>query len=272
MPANLPAEWFTIENEYRREKNLEKKIELMKKLISSTPKHKGTENLLADLKKKLSKLEEELEKKSRKLKRRQETIKKTGDILVAIVGLTKSGKSSLINALTNASVEVSDKPYTTKEPVTGVCLFEGVAIQLVEIPSFFLRKHMSIVHISDVVLVMASNEEEKKAVEKILKENSIEKEIVFWSKENKDYEQLLSMVLSAAKIVRVFTKPIGKPKEDKALVLKTGSTVQDLVEKINKAWLKTFKFARIFDDTVFSGRKVGLNYVLKDCDTVEIHA
>jgi len=146
MPANLPAEWFTIENEYRREKNLEKKIELMKKLISSTPKHKGTENLLADLKKKLSKLEEELEKKSRKLKRRQETIKKTGDILVAIVGLTKSGKSSLINALTNASVEVSDKPYTTKEPVTGVCLFEGVAIQLVEIPSFFLRKHMSIVH------------------------------------------------------------------------------------------------------------------------------
>jgi len=272
MPANLPAEWFKIMSEYRQEKNVEKKIELLKRLISATPKHKGTENLLADLRKKLSKLEEQLEKKSRKLGRQHATIKKTGDILVAIVGLTNSGKSTLLNALTNANAEVSEQPYTTKEPVTGVCFFEGVAIQLVEIPSFFLRRHMSLVHASDLVLVLATSEEEKGAIEKILKENNVEKERIFWPKDNREYKQLLTQILSTAKIVRVFTKPMGKPKEEKALVLKAGCTLQDLVERINKSWLKTFKFARIFDNTSFSGRKVGLNYVLKDGDTVEIHA
>jgi ribosome-interacting GTPase 1 len=33
-----------------------------------------------------------------------------------------------------------------------------------------------------------------------------------------------------------------------------------------------FRFARVFDDTRFSGRKVGLEYVLKDRDVLEIHA
>ncbi|MFH8108856.1 MAG: hypothetical protein QXY24_03890, partial [Candidatus Aenigmatarchaeota archaeon] len=102
MPANLPAEWFAIEKEYLEERNLERKIELLKKLISATPKHKGTENLLAELRKRLARLEDQLEKKARKPGKKQASIKKSGDLLVAILGLTKSGKSSLLNALTNA--------------------------------------------------------------------------------------------------------------------------------------------------------------------------
>ena len=271
MPANLPAEWFAVQKEYLEEKNLKKKIELLKKLISVTPKHKGTENLLADLRKRLSRLEEQLEKKARKPGKKQASIKKSGDLLIAILGLTKSGKSSLLNALTNAKAEVSLKPYTTKEPVTGICFFEGVAIQLVEIPSFFLPRHLSIAHSADLLLILANSEEEKEKVERIISEHKIEKKKIFWSIERKDYEQLLKKILEEAEIVRVFTKPVGKPKEEKALVLKKGSRVKDLIEKINKNWLKSFKFARIFDETEFSGRKVGLNYLLKDKDVVELH-
>lgn len=271
MPANLPAEWFVVEKQFREEKNLEKKIELLKKLISTTPKHKGTENLLADLRKRLSKLEDQLEKRAKKPGKRQFTIKKTGDIFIAILGLTKSGKSTLLNVLTNARAEIGSKPFTTKEPVTGICFFEGVAIQFVEIPSFFLPRHLSLAHNADLILVLANSEEEKAEIEKIMFENKIEKKKIFWSIENKDYNQLLRKIIEEAEIIRVFTKPIGKPKEERALVLKKGSTIQDLIERINKNWLKNFKFARIFDETIFSGRRVGLNYLLKDKDVVEVH-
>lgn len=86
-----------------------------------------------------------------------------------------------------------------------------------------------------------------------------------------DQSGLLNQIIRESGIVRIFTKPIGRPVEKKAVVLKEGSVVKDLIEKINHIWLKNFNFARIFDDTRFSGRKVGLEYVLKDKDKVEIH-
>ena len=273
MPANLSAEWYLVDEEYRKTKDLNKKIELLKKLISVTPKHKGTENLLADLRKKLSRLEDEVERKSRKAGRKTETIKKTGDLLVSIIGLAQSGKSTLLKNLTNASVEVSNVPYTTKEPVTGVCFFEGVSIQLVEIPSFFLRKHMAIAHSSDLLLLLLREEKDSEKLYKILEENNLrEKKRIVWLSSCKDYHKLLSEILKESKIVRVFAKPVGKPVEGKPVVMKEGSSLKDFIEKVNRSWLKTFKFARIFDDSKFSGRKVGLEYLLKDKDVVEVHA
>jgi ribosome-interacting GTPase 1 len=273
MPANLPAEWYLVEEEYRKTKELSKKIELLKKLISVTPKHKGTENLLADLRKKLSRLEDEMERKSRKARRKAESIKKTGDLLVSIIGLTQSGKSTLLKNLTNASVEISSVPYTTKEPVTGVCLFEGVSIQLVEIPSFFLRKHMTIAHSSDLILLLVREEKDSEKLFKVLEENNLtDKKRIVWPSSCKDYQKLLNEILKECKIVRIFAKPVGKPAESKPIVMKEGSSIKDFIERINKNWLKTFKFARIFDDSKFSGRKVGLEYLLKDKDTVEVHA
>jgi ribosome-interacting GTPase 1 len=272
MPTNLPAEWALVEKEYRDVKDLDKKIEALKRLISVTPRHKGCENLLADLRRKLSKLEDQLEKKSKKSGRKKDVIKKTGDIMVSIVGLTQSGKSTLLKTLTNASAEIGYREYTTKEPITGVAFFEGVDIQFVEIPSFFLKNHMNIVHGSDLVLLLARNQIELDKLENILKENRIEKrKIVLEKVKDLDQSGLLNQIIRESGIVRIFTKPIGRPVEKKAVVLKKGSVVKDLIERINHIWLKNFNFARIFDDTRFSGRKVGLEYVLKDKDKVEIH-
>jgi ribosome-interacting GTPase 1 len=66
-------------------------------------------------------------------------------------------------------------------------------------------------------------------------------------------------------------KPPGKEVEERAVVLKEGATMKSLIEKLNVAWLKTFKFARVFDKTRFSGKRVGLDYRLKDEDIVELH-
>lgn len=182
MPTNLPREWSLIENEYREAKELDKKIEALKRLIAATPKHKGCENLLADLRRKLSKLEDQLEKKSKRSTAKKDVIKKTGDLMVSIIGVTQSGKSTLLKTLTNASAEIGYREYTTKEPITGVSFFEGVDIQFVEIPSFFLKNHMNIVHGSDLILLLARNQVELDKLENILKETELRKGKLCWKR------------------------------------------------------------------------------------------
>jgi uncharacterized protein len=73
-------------------------------------------------------------------------------------------------------------------------------------------------------------------------------------------------------LMRVFTKSPNKDKDLPPIVLKPGATVKDVVKSVHKDFLKTFKFARLFNSTPFSGIKVGLDYRLKDMDVVEIHA
>ena len=272
MPTNLPKQYFLIEEEYRRARNLDEKVELLKKLIAAVPKHKGTEHLLADLKKRLSKFRGELEVRSRKsVGRKQETIKKSGDIFVSIIGLTQSGKSTLIKRLTTASIDIGSQPYATKEPVTGVCLFEGVNIQFVEIPSFFHKKDMSIAHASDLLLIMDKNSKDAENIEQILKDNKLQnKGRVFYSDFRGDSE-LLKNLITQSGFIRVFAKPVGRDVSKKAIVIMKGSSIKDFVRKINENWINGFKFARVFDSTRFSGRQVGLEYVLKDKDVVEIH-
>lgn len=278
MPANLPREWYLIEEEYRNAKTREEKIEKLKELIAATPKHKGTENLLAQLRKKLSKL---MKEKSKRPKSKQ-VFKKVGDLLVSIIGLTNSGKSTLLKALTNASVEISEKPFTTKEPVTGVCRWKGVYIQFVEIPSFFLPRDLAIARESDVMVILARNKGELREIERILKENKLwgKKKIIIenmlFSPEKikgeieRDYSQLLDGIVAASGITRIFLKPKNSPMEESALVFKHKPTVREVVERINKRWLRTFKFARLYKEGMI--KRVGLEYELEDGDIVEIHA
>lgn len=280
MPVNAGPLYFKAEGKYLKARTIEEKIAALEEMIKFLPKHKSSENALAQLRKRLSRLKDELEKKSRRSGlSKKEVIKKTGDILVSIIGLTQSGKSTLLKSLTNSSVEVDSKPYTTKEPTTGVCFFEGIRVQFVEIPSFFLKRDMTIAHASDVLLLLANSQDDLNKLEDILKENKLQnkKKIILTDvrddfKSSKDYPLTLNEIINESNVIRIFTKPVGKKVEEKAVVLKSGSAVKDLVERINKNWLKTFKFARVFDNTEFSGKKVGLEYILKDKNVVELHA
>jgi ribosome-interacting GTPase 1 len=132
--------------------------------------------------------------------------------------------------------------------------------------------------------LLVRNENELRELENILKENKLEskRKIVIIAEKNisiffenietkKDFSELLDGIIKQLGIIKVFMKPPGKEVEKKAVVLKEGATIKDLIEKLNSIWLKTFKFARIFDKTEFSGRRVGLDYKLKDEDIVELH-
>jgi ribosome-interacting GTPase 1 len=138
MPTNLPAEAKRKWAEVSATKNLKEKLQLMQEFLSLVPKHKGTAKLCAQVKKQMAALRREIEeKKQRKAGKGGPKffIEKEGAAQIAIIGLTNVGKSSLLRAVTNAKVEVSPNPYTTREPVPGILNYYDIQFQIVEAPA-----------------------------------------------------------------------------------------------------------------------------------------
>lgn len=136
MPTNLPPEFREAERQYKEATDPLEKVARLEELISTVPKHKGTDKLRADLRKKLSKLR--ASSQTRKKGGRGDPawhIDKVGAGLVALIGPANAGKSALVAALTNAEPEVSPAPQTTWQPTPGMMTVENVQFQLVDTPS-----------------------------------------------------------------------------------------------------------------------------------------
>ncbi len=134
MPANLPPQYYEAERRYREAKIVEDKIEALREMMAIMPKHKGTDKLRADHRKKLSKLLEESQKRPKKLGRGLDHIPREGIAQVVLVGPPNSGKSSFLNLVTNAESIVADYPFSTSMPSVGMMTFEDIQIQLVDLP------------------------------------------------------------------------------------------------------------------------------------------
>lgn len=135
MPANLPPDYYGAERRYREAKNVHEKIEILREMMAIMPKHKGTEHLRGDLKRKLAKLNAEKEKKSvRGRSSDLHYIQSEGAGQVILVGLPNSGKSTIVSILTEAHVEVAEFPFSTFKPIPGMMQYEDVQIQLVDLP------------------------------------------------------------------------------------------------------------------------------------------
>lgn len=135
MPTNLPAEYYEAEERYRAAATPSEKIATLEALISTVPKHKGTDKLRADLRRRLSRLRDSAE--SQKGASRHVSafhIDREGAAQVAVIGPSNVGKSALVTALTNASPEVSATPYTTWTPTPGMMELDGAQIQLIDTP------------------------------------------------------------------------------------------------------------------------------------------
>jgi small GTP-binding protein len=138
MPTNLPAEAKRKWAEVSAARNPREKLQLMQEFLSLVPKHKGTAKLCAQVKKQMAVLRREIEEGKRRKAGKggpKFFIEKEGAAQIVILGLTNVGKSSLLAASTNAKVEVSPAPYTTKEPVPGMLSYEDIQFQLVEAPA-----------------------------------------------------------------------------------------------------------------------------------------
>lgn len=135
MPANLTPEYKEAERRYREAKTETERLSCLEYMLSVIPKHKGTDKLQGDLKRRISKLKEKLEQQSGgKKKGFSHKIQKEGAGAVALVGAPNTGKSSLLKALTGVDARVAEYPYTTLEPHPGMMKYENIQIQLVDFP------------------------------------------------------------------------------------------------------------------------------------------
>jgi uncharacterized protein len=135
MPANLTPQYLEADRRFRQAKTAAEKISALEDMLALIPKHKGTEKMQADLKRRLSKAREEGQKKG-KAGARGTTyhVPPEGAGQVVLVGPPNSGKSTLLAMFTNATPDVADYPFTTRKPLPGMMDFENIKIQLVDLP------------------------------------------------------------------------------------------------------------------------------------------
>jgi small GTP-binding protein len=133
MPANLPPQYFEVEKKFRLAKNAADKITALEEMLAIMPKHKGTDHLRADLRRKIARLTQVSEKKAA-TQRASMLIDKEGAAQVVVIGLPNAGKSQLVASVTNASPTVAEYPFTTQSATPGMMEFENIQIQLIDTP------------------------------------------------------------------------------------------------------------------------------------------
>ena len=160
MPTNLPAEYAEAEKLYREATTPEQKIARLEAMISTIPKHKGTDKLRADYRRRLSKLKEAAAQSSKRTRGAASPyrIDKEGAGQLVIIGPTNVGKSSLVVSLTNANPEVSAAPFTTWQPTPGMMPVENIQIQLIDTPplnpDYVVPEFLDLIRRADLVLLV----------------------------------------------------------------------------------------------------------------------
>ena len=135
MPANLPPQYIETEKKLKTATTSEEKIAILEELLSTVPKHKGTEKIQAQLKTKIAKVIAAAQKKSSTAKHgASHKIKKSGAGQVVIIGPANAGKSLLVKSLTGTEPKVSDYPYTTLVPYPAMMKYDNIQVQLVDTP------------------------------------------------------------------------------------------------------------------------------------------
>ena len=303
MPANLPPQFFALLAKLKEAESPEEKISILEEMLAICPKHKGTEKVQRDLKSKIAKL-----KKQKPQKTKRETlysIPKQGAGQIIIVGPANSGKSSLVNALSNAKAEVASYPFTTSTPQPAMMKYENILIQLVDTPPLtkespgWLKALMTAADGLIVVFDLAKNEiiEEIKNLKEILNNWGLEnKKILFLgnkidlpkAKENfqklKDkicsisaqnkmgIEELKKEIFNLLEIARIYSKKPGKEIDfEHPFIVKKGTKLIELAKEISEDLVSSFKYARLFRKNSSKVQIVGKDYLLKDQDIIEIH-
>lgn len=133
MPANLTPDYERAEDRYRQAVTDEDKLEALRQMFATIPKHKGTEKLQADLKRRISQFRKTIAKKPAK-GADPFHVPRSGAGQVVLIGPPNVGKSMLVARTTHAPAKVADYPFTTAIPLPGMAHYEDVQIELVDTP------------------------------------------------------------------------------------------------------------------------------------------
>lgn len=159
MPANLTPEYLNAEEQYKKAKTPQEQLQCLEEMLATIPKHKGTEKLQADIKRRISKLRKGEGKKG-KTRIFSYHVEKQGAAQIVLVGPPNCGKTRFVNTVTNASFAIGDYPFTTRIMQPAMMPFENIQIQLVDLPAFhpdcYERWAMGLIRNADLALLMTN--------------------------------------------------------------------------------------------------------------------
>ncbi len=285
----------------------EERVKEIRRLLKEIQWDVGDYRKIKDkLRRELNEIEmvEQAKKASR---RSSKTRKETPQFLV--IGVTNSGKSTLINSLCGTQIPVEEYEYTTTELQYGALEYDGIKFQLVELPAIsegswdYDKSTLAHVYSTDCLLILGKTFEDFAIVISELEQQNIELidkregdgfvqisprriPAILAKNENlglvahnnlknvysDDFDSIKKTMFEIIRPVRIFTMNSFNEIEDQPVVFyKDTVNVEDVVIKISKSKIDIFKDAVVLEGGPNGRRKrVGLTYELKDKDVVHL--
>ncbi len=359
--------------------DIQEEIEAIEEEIRTTPYNKATQQHIGRLKAKLAKLKEKQVKQGKGTNSSGGyAIKKEGDATIGLIGYPSVGKSTLLNALTNAKSQVANYHFTTLDVIPGILEYNEAIFQILDLPGLVKgaaagkgrgKEVLSVARVMDLLVLIGDvhrvnikdiadeleqmgirlnkqppdiviNKKERggvdvastveltridpETVKSIMREygyinativirtnigvdelidhlagnrvyipalavinkidqvgndrvREIKEELDEWepifisAEEEIGLEELKEGMFDALDLIRVYLKPQGEKGDDEPMIIKSGSTVEDVCKKLHSDFVKNFRYARIWGPTAkFPKQRVGPDHVLEEGDTLRI--
>ena len=172
MPANLPPTYYKLKHQHEAAKTDEERLSLLEEMLRIVPKHKGSEKVVSDLRRRIAKLKKGPSaaggQRSGRKGNYSEHIPKQGAGQIVLLGPPNGGKSNILVNFTKAKPDVSPTPYTTTTPTVGMLRYENIQFQLIDTPSIMQD------FVSPTVLTIARNADLRLAVLSLASDNLLD--------------------------------------------------------------------------------------------------
>jgi uncharacterized protein len=259
----------------------------------------------ADIRKWVTAQIEETRTRSRVVHRDSIAVRREGAAQVALVGPPNSGKSSLLQALSNVQIKTGDYAFTTTRPVPALTRIRGVLVQLVEIPGLIEgasegrgggRALLGVLRDADAMVLChdaSAPLDELEAIRRELDAADIELPTILAATKADEMspeeierlraalphlELVAVSILDEASLddfreavwrltglVRVFLR------DEEPVALHPPATVLDVAHTIHHELAESCRGARVWGPSArFEGQRVGRDHLVADGDTVEI--